>query len=225
MDLSPPLALSARYKSTASAATHSYRFRGNSLLGRWHKVDEEWTKRCEKIREALQESDGHRGQIGRVFSRLLSALLGFERTQKMLLAELAALDQQKPSAAGPTDAVKLLQQLSNLEEQARHHQGDLNEAERRAREEAEKEKQESEWNSRVQAAKQELPTQRTALAEKEAQLPDLLKLAEEVEVQLKGVLEQKGKERKEGISGKTAADIRRLDQAQGGHQAAPSRGR
>jgi chromosome segregation ATPase len=145
--------------------------------------------------------------------------LALSERRRWLLAELAALDQQKPSAAGPTDAVKLLQQLSNLEEQARHHQGDLNEAERRAREEAEKEKQESEWNSRVQAAKQELPTQRTALAEKEAQLPDLLKLAEEVEVQLTDVDKKEKKERKDLLAKqqrtsddltKLKADIKRL---------------
>lgn len=214
-----PLALAARYKWTAVPPRIPTGSEEDPLLGRWRKVDEEWAKRCGKIREALQESDGHRGRIGRVFSRLLSALLGFERTQKTLLAELAALDQQKPSAAGPTDAVKLLQQISNLEERARHHQGDLDEAERRAREEAEKEKQESEWNSRVQAAKQGLPTQRTALAEKEAQLPDLLKLAEEIEVQLKDVDKREKNEKKDLLAKqqrasddltKLKADIKRL---------------
>ena len=79
-----------------------------------------------------------------------------------------ALEAERPSAAGPTGAPALLAQLGKIEDAARKLQADLEEAERKAREDEEREKQRAAWQGRVDAANRDLPDRRTALATAES---------------------------------------------------------
>jgi DNA repair exonuclease SbcCD ATPase subunit len=111
-----------------------------------------------------------RGRIGKTFSRLVSAMLGFEHTQRDLFAETASMRKQRPSAAGPTGAAAMLSRLAEIEDKARELQTNLEDTERKARSDEEREKQESEWRSRVEAATRDLPVRHAALGEADGRL-------------------------------------------------------
>lgn len=163
-----PLALTVRYQWTVVPPRVPTGAEEDALVGRWRKLDDDWTARLARVREALVAAEGDRGRIGRAFSRLVSAMLGFERTHGGLLARVSALEAQHPSAAGPTGAPALLTQLGEIEDAARKLQADLEEAERKAREDEEREKQQAAWQSRVDAANRDLPDRRTALTTAES---------------------------------------------------------
>jgi hypothetical protein len=164
----PPLALAVRYQWTVVPPRVPSGAEDDALVARWRKLDEAWTARLARCREALVAAEGDRGRIGRAFSRLVSAMLGFERTHGGLLARVDALDQLRPSAAGPTGAPALFAQLEEIEDAARKLQADLEEAEGKAREDEEREKQRAAWQSRVDAANRDLPDRRTSLATAES---------------------------------------------------------
>ncbi|MCA9631675.1 MAG: hypothetical protein KC766_28660, partial [Myxococcales bacterium] len=150
--------------------------------------------RLAQVREALVAAEGDRGRIGRAFSRLVSAMLGFERTHGGLLARVSALEAQRPSAAGPTGAPALLTQLGEVEDAARRLQTDLDEAERKAREDEEREKQQAAWQSRVDAANRDLPDRRTALATAESRRTAIADELRGVEESLKSADKQAKKD-------------------------------
>lgn len=158
-----PLALAVRYKWTVLPPRVPMGAEVDELVGRWRKHDKDWAARLERVREALSDAEGERGRIGRAFSQLVSAMLGFECTHSGLRARVDALGSQLPSAAGPSGAPALLAQLEEIEVAARNLQADLEKAERKAREDEEREKQQAAWQSRVDAAKRDLPDRRTAL--------------------------------------------------------------
>ncbi|MEB3222462.1 MAG: hypothetical protein VKS61_10325, partial [Candidatus Sericytochromatia bacterium] len=97
------------------------------------------------------------------------AVVGFKRTHDGLLDRVAALEAQRPSTAGPSGAPEILTQLGEVEDTARKLQADQEEAERKAREDDEREKQRAAWQGRVNAAKDELPRQRIELANAESE--------------------------------------------------------
>jgi hypothetical protein len=163
-----PLALAVRYQWTVVPPRVPAGAADDALVDRWRKLDEDWTARLVRIREELVAIEGDRGRIGRAFSRLISAMLGFERTHGGILARVDALASQRPSDAGPAGAPALLAQLGEIEDAARKLQADLEEAERKAREDEEREKQQAAWQSRVGAANRDLPDRRSALATAES---------------------------------------------------------
>lgn len=163
-----PLALTVRFRWTVVPPRVPAGAEEDALIGRWRKLDEDWAARLARVREALVAAEGDRGRIGRAFSRLLSAMLGFERTHGGLLARVGVLEAQRPSAAGPSGAPALLAQLGEVEEAARKLQADLEDAERMAREVEEREKQQAAWQGRVDAARRDLSDRRVALAAAES---------------------------------------------------------
>lgn len=189
-----PLALAVRYKWTALPPQLPADSEEDPLVGRWRQVETEWAKRRGKAREALQELDHHRGRLKKTFSRLLSAMLGFEQAQHKLLAELTALDEQRLAAAGPADAPGLWEQLRRLEEKLDDLQGGLKEAERKEREQQAREQQEREWKERIAAASQELAARRRELAENQEQLATMSETLAAVEDELKTADKQAKKE-------------------------------
>ncbi len=166
-----PLALTARYSWTVEPPRLPAGADEDPLVGCWRKLDEDWASRLSRVRDALHAADGHRGRIGRGFSRLVSAMLGFERTHSGLGAEVTSMAAQRPSAAGPAGAPAMLSRLTSVEERATKLQVDLEEAERQAREDEEREKQEAAWQSRAERAKRELPVRKTALSDAEGRRP------------------------------------------------------
>jgi hypothetical protein len=168
-----PLALTVRYQWLAAPPCLPAGAEEDPLLGKWRQVDDEWSRRRSKIREALQASEGHRGKLKSAFSRLVRTMLGFDQTGQELHRKLGLLDQQQPSAAGPEKAHGILQQLRELEDQTRKLQADLDETERKTQEEEERAKQEQDWKRRIAEASSKLPEQRKALSEREAQAQKL----------------------------------------------------
>lgn len=163
-----PLALAVRYQWTVVPPRVPTGSVEDALVDRWRKLDEDWTTRLARVREALVAAEGDRGRIGRSFARLVSEMLGFKRTHGGLLDSVKALEVQRPSAAGPTRAPALLTELGKIEDAARKLQADLNEVERKARDDEEREKQQAAWQSRVDAANRDLPGRRTALTTAES---------------------------------------------------------
>lgn len=163
-----PLALAVRYKWTVMPPRIPVGAEEDALVGRWRKLDEDWTTRLGRVRESLVAAEGDRGRIARAFSRLLSAMIGFERTQGGLMARVAAMESQRPSIAGPLGAPVLIAQVGEIEDAARKLQVDLEEAERKAREDEECEKQQTAWRSRVDGATRNLPGQRASLTTAES---------------------------------------------------------
>lgn len=168
-----PLALTTRYRWTVIPPRVPAGANEDALIGEWKKVDADWEARVSKAREALDAADGSRGRIGRAFSRLVSAMMGFERTQNGLMTEAVALGDYRPSDAGPTDAPGLFARLERLEDQTKKLKSDLEEAERKAREDEEREKQEAQWRLACEEARRALPDRRAELAEAEARRPGL----------------------------------------------------
>lgn len=189
-----PLALAVRYQWTVVPPRVPTGAEDDALVGRWRKLDEDWTARLARVREALATAEGDRGRIGRAFSRLVSATLGFERTQGGLLARVGALEARRPSAAGPSGASALLAQLGELEEDASKLQADLEEAERKAREDEEREKQQAAWQSRVDAANRDLPERHTALATAESHCAAIAEKLRGIEEALKSADENAKKD-------------------------------
>lgn len=189
-----PLALTVRYEWAVVPPRVPSGAEEDALVGRWRKLDEDWTARLARCREALVTAEGDRGRIGRAFSRLVGAMLGFERTHAGLLARLDALEAQRPSAAGPTDAPPTLALLGEAEDDARKLLVDLGDAERKAREEEDREKQQAAWKSGVDAANRELPNRRAELTAAEHQRDTAREAHREVEESLKSAAKEARKD-------------------------------
>lgn len=180
-----PLALAVRYQWTVVPPRVPTGAEEDALVGRWRKLDEDCTARLARSREALVTAEGDRGRIGGAFSRLVGAMRGFQHTHGGLLERIKALESQRPSAAGPTGAPALLAQLAQVEDAARKLQADLEEAERKGRDDEEREKQQAAWQSRVDAANRDLPDRRKALETAESQRTAIAEELRGVEESLK----------------------------------------
>lgn len=189
-----PLALAVRYQWTVVPPRVPAGAEDDALVGRWRKVDEDWIARLARVREALMAAEGDRGRIGKSFSRLVSAMLGFERTQGGLLARISELESRRPSKAGPSNASALLAQLGEIEDNARKLRADLEETERNAREDEEREKQRVAWQSRVDAANRDLPDRRTALTTAESRHAAIAKELAGIEEALKSASKEARKD-------------------------------
>lgn len=143
------------------------------LLAEWRSTDQQFKARTLACREALLSSEGHRGRLRQSFQRLLSALTGFERSQNALGAELMQLEKAVPSKVGPLEAERLFDRLRTVESQVRKLTNDMEEAERKAQEDEEREKQERAWKIRIESARQQLPDARIRLETHEARLKAL----------------------------------------------------
>jgi hypothetical protein len=168
-----PLALALRYRWTVLPPRAPAGTDEDALVARWRKLDEDWAARLAQLKEQLSAAEGNRSRIARAFGRLASAVLGFQRTQSGLFAQIAELDGQRPSLAGPSGAPALLSRLAGVEESTRKLQSELDESERKARDDEEREKQEKAWMSRVETAKRELTDRRPALVSAESRRGDI----------------------------------------------------
>jgi hypothetical protein len=196
---SQPLALAVRYQWSVVPPRVPAGAEEDPLVGRWRKLDEDWSNRLGRVREALFFAEDERGRIGRVFSRLVSAMLGFQRAHGGLLTRVEALEEGPlPSAAGPSGTPALLSKLVEIEATARKLQTDLESAEHRAREDEERDKQRAAWQSRVDTAKRDLPDRRAALTAAEKRRSTIADELRGVEESLKSV----GKEDKKDLAAK-----------------------
>ena len=158
-----PLALSATYSWEVVPPTVPGGAQDDPLVGQWRNVDRDWEKRLGVLRGALESLGGLRVSIGQTFKRLMRAVMGFERAESGLMAQLDGLDAERPSAVGPLGAPRLLDRLGRLEEEIGKLHVDLERAQQKAREEEERERQEAEWAESVAAARVELPDRKSEL--------------------------------------------------------------
>lgn len=179
-----PLALSVRYRWIVIPPRLPAGSEEDSLVGRWRKLDADYSARLAKVREAIEDAKQHRGRLRAAFSRLLGALTGFERTHEKLRKELEALASMTPSIEGPKNTPALLDRLARIEEDARKLQGDLEKTEREERELLEREKQEVEWKARVKQARLDLTDRRARIGELEARRPGLAAELTAIEAEL-----------------------------------------
>lgn len=211
-----PLSLTVRYRWSVVPPRLPSGCEEDPLVGNWRKLDEEWATRVGRVRELLAAAEGRRGHVARAFSRLVGAMMGFERTHGGLLAQVAALEAERPSRSGPVGCATLLPRLVELEDQAAKLQGDIDEAERRARDEQEREEQHAAWQARVEAAKRELAERRTAVTDLEAKRRDLSGELSAIEEDLKAADKEARKDltaRQRRLSddlGRANKDIKRI---------------
>lgn len=151
------LALAARYRWTVAPPRLPAGAEEDGLVKRWRQVDQEWASRLDKVRAALERAEAERGRLRQAFSRLVGALLGFDRTGKELSDEHAALATMRPSAEGPERAREVLDRLAALEAKAGSLGSALEAAEHGAKLDEAREQQEKAWRQRVEDARQSLP--------------------------------------------------------------------
>ncbi|MFM7199192.1 MAG: hypothetical protein ACKO6N_00225 [Myxococcota bacterium] len=168
-----PLALSARSTWEVLPPQVPQGASEDGLLGEWRSTDQQFKTRTSECRQALLSSEGHRGRLLKTFQRLLSAMTGFERSQNALDGELTQLEKAVPSHVGPQEAERLFARLQGVENQVRKLSNDMEEAERKAREDEEREKQEKAWKMGVESARHELPDARKRLEAQQAELHKL----------------------------------------------------
>lgn len=180
-----PLALSVLYRWSVTAPRIPAGSEEDQLLKRWRTLDDHWTKRLSAVREAVEKADGERNRIGKAFSQLLGGVLGFERKHKDLLEQVTTLEAERPSRSGPSEAAALFLRLDTLEESARQHQGDLEQAERKARDDENREKQMDEWSKQVERAKKDAEAAREELSKVEARDAELDAETKDIESRLK----------------------------------------
>lgn len=180
-----PLALQARYSWTNIPPRVPSGTEEDSLVERWRKVDLDYTTRLTRVRTEVGTAGDHRGRIVEAFSRLVSEMMGFERTGADLGRELSELERTRPSTVGPGGAPALLQRVEVAEKQARELQTDLNKAEQKARLEAERAKQEEEWRIRVEKAQHEGAAREAVLNECERKRHEIASALSALEADLK----------------------------------------
>lgn len=180
-----PLALAVRYQWTVVPPRVPAGSEEDPLVKRWRNLDEDWKRRLGALSDALANYDDERSRIGKAFSRLLSSLLGFERTLKELRKRVSALEAECPSTAGPDGAPELFSRLDVLEESAKNHQSDLEAAERKARDDEEREKQECEWRNQTARAKEKAATMNGEIIEAKKREAELAEEGKEIEDLLK----------------------------------------
>lgn len=153
-----PLALRAVYSWQAVPPRLGAGSSEDPLITRWRELDEDHTRRIAQAREELTSADSHRSRVGKAFSRLMNAMLGFERAQKTVERTLSELDRTRPSVAGPSGAHDLLTKLADAEKRVGQLRGDLVEAERKATLEDERARQERAWKESVETARRAIET-------------------------------------------------------------------
>ncbi len=177
-----PLSLAVHYQWRVDPPRVPRRAGPDGLIAQWAQVDEDFGARLARVQGALQDADGKQGSIGRAFETLLGAMRGFGRKRDELLRELVALQECRPSAGDLDDARSTMERLRALEEASEKLHLGLDEAERDARLERQREEQKARWGEDVADAKRgliqleklraEADTENARLARELAALPE-----------------------------------------------------
>lgn len=175
-----PLALTVRYKWTVLPPVVPSAAAEDPLVGSWRKLDEEWQRRCKKQTESIDDASGHQSQLGKLFARLASALLGFGHSSRSLKEELSALQEKRPSIAGPMEAPALFESLAALEQRIGELRQRQEDAEQKAKEDQAREEQRQQWEQRQKDASSSLSNLQQQLAQNNQQLAELNQLSQEI---------------------------------------------
>jgi hypothetical protein len=152
-----PLALAVRYRWAVEPPRAPTKTEPDPLLGQWERLDKDWAASIDQLKGALDDIQQHQGSLRKSFARLVSAVLGFSTKHTRLCGELRALESMTPSACGPQRARDALQKLQALREQVAELSAGQEEAEKKAIEDEERERQEAAWRQDRQEAQARLP--------------------------------------------------------------------
>lgn len=164
------LALTAHYVWKVNPPTLPGGAVEDPLVKRWREIDEQWAERILYLQESSRRFSDHRGRLEKAFASLLGTWLGFGRENDKLMKRINEFAGQRPSLVGPGGAATMLMRLSELEEEMRTLQKDIDETERQKVEEDERAKQEEEWRERVKLAREKLAKCRDTFEQQKDQL-------------------------------------------------------
>jgi len=163
-----PLALRTTWRWTVSPPRLPEKIREDPLIASWRQLDEEVSRRIEHARSALKRIEDQEGVVQKAFAALAGPILGFGGTRKRLIGELDTLAKSTPSVIGPASASTILRDLAVVEGRVAALDADLGDAERKAREDQDREEQRQAWEKAREAARRDLDTARQELAQFEA---------------------------------------------------------
>ena len=168
-----PLACSARYEWGVAPPRVPSGAAKDGLAERWRAVDAAWARELAEAKQQLSAAAADQARVAAAFPPLSGAILGFSRTQRALSESAASLGAELPSRAGPSRARGLQTELVALEEAVAKLIADVGEAERRAREQKEREEQRAAWQARTDGARRDLRERRAELSAAEIELQRL----------------------------------------------------
>lgn len=164
------LALSATWHWKVLVPTLPKGAKPDPLIKRWKDIDSDYTKRTEGAFTTLAEVEKHEGLLLRTYESLKSALLGFGRSRASLKMELESSSKIVLSDCSVDKARQHAATLLELEERVKKLEVDVNAAEARAYEKAERKRQEEEHQKKQKSARARLADLEKELAEEEERL-------------------------------------------------------
>lgn len=177
-----PLALSVKYQWVAVPPSPPTGIADDPLNDSWKNTDVTWSGRIAAAKDIMAATESSRSRMRGRFSRLISSMLGFDRTHSNLMAYISELEPLVPSKAGPDEARKLFDRLKVIEDGAQKLQVDQDGAEEKAEDDEERELQQSAWKNKYDSAVAEIPKKQAELKNfetRKASLNEQQKLATE----------------------------------------------
>ncbi|MGP3927934.1 hypothetical protein [Streptomyces sp. 8N616] len=167
------LALSVRWRWRVGTPLSPKSGVEDSLVRSWRILDDQYAARVKAALTTLASLEEKEGTLGRAFTVLKGALLGFGRSRENLRADVLKCGEVKPSEVGPDDAREALAHLAEVEARVAELQEEVAEAERKAREEAERNRQKQEHAAACEKARKDLAAHEQELADKQRRLTDI----------------------------------------------------
>ena len=140
------------------------------LVHAWRAFDGAFRGRVDTLSAALADAGARASALERDNAKMRAAVLGFQRTRTELASRLVPLASVPPSSLGKPRAEAQLEALRSLEGDFANHSSALTEAERRSREEREREGQHETHRFNVQRAIADLGRHQAEHAEKSVKL-------------------------------------------------------
>jgi hypothetical protein len=163
----PPLALAVVYRWKVLPPRVPSGVKPADLVDAWNKLDADVEKQIGAARARLVDLEAKEGALGRKFTALAGALLGFGRTRAELRRTVDELSGAPPSRLGPEGARGLLRRLVDAEAGVARLAGEVIEEGRKASEAAERDQQQRAWEEEKQRARQALAACRAELTQAE----------------------------------------------------------
>lgn len=205
-----PLALSVKYQWVAVPPSPPAGIADDPLIDSWKDADVTWSGRIAAAKAIMASAESSRSRIRGRFSRLISSMLGFDRTHSNLMACISELEPLVPSKAGPDEARKLFDRLKDIEEGAQKLQVDQDGAEEKAEDDEERELQQSAWKKKIGSAMADIPKKQAELKDLEARKSTLVEQQRLAAEELQPADEARKRDL-DATSKKAADDLRRAE--------------
>lgn len=141
----PELAREVCYRFVVQPPRAPSGARPDPLVKEWKDLDDRFGERCRLLDKQLDAVEEHEGLLYKAFAMLSGVLLGHGRKRERLREKLRALERSLPSAADPQGAMKQIEALAEIEQQAEVLTDELREEDRSAHERKDREEQEEKF--------------------------------------------------------------------------------